>query len=170
MTNTPARPVITSDDEEGWTTVTTEPNEFDPGAEAAAIPFLPVQSGRLQRMEKRDRERAEAIEKDRELRRSTRPIDRLEVHMRDRIWREVAYDEPLDADEVVDDVLAWLRKEKVLAEVWEDGFGAGYDYVSACCGCSGRGPEPANPYEDNHPRVEVRAWGRNNTVRIYRGL
>lgn len=55
-----------------------------------------------------ERKRREAEEEARK-RRSTDPLDRLEVYMTDRIWREDVYDEPLDAQEALDDVLDWLR-------------------------------------------------------------
>ena len=35
-----------------------------------------------------------------------------------------------------------------LAEAWEEGLWEGYEWVSACCGCAGKGDEPPNPYAE----------------------
>ena len=54
------------------------------------------------------------------------------------------------------DVLAALRGEvphrpdldvqTALRTAWEGGYAAGEDHISACCGCSGMGEPPVNPY------------------------
>lgn len=44
---------------------------------------------------------------------STDPLDRLEVYMERRIWADMKYDEPLDAQEALDDALEWLKAHTV---------------------------------------------------------
>lgn len=176
----PGQPVLLANNEEGWATYTSE-HDFDPEVEAAAIPFTPVRPDQLRAMEERDREH----EEERRMAASPHPLDRLKIYMGRKIWTESDYEFEdlsglLAADQVVDDVIEWLREHEILPDTWDEGFAAGTAYLAECCGCSGRGPTPANPYEEaNEPpdmdtinvpaEITARTFA-SQTVRIYRGL
>lgn len=180
----PGQPVLLANLEEGWMTRTSE-HDFDPEVEAAAIPYSPVQPGQVQAMEERDRELEKAREREAALRASSHPLDRLKVYMDRKIWAENAYRfEDLGglvaAERVVDDVIEWLREHEILPDAWDAGFAAGTEYLAECCGCNGRGPTPANPYEEAAPPPDMHTIDvpaeitvstfASRTVRIHRGL
>jgi len=117
----------------------------------------------LREMFDEDERKKRAADAERErlerLRASGRLVDQLELYMHYLTYAKGRYDDYQIADDVIGDVLNALRGEVLhrpeldvqaaLREAWSDGYAEGAGYIGACCGCSGRGEPPANPYGED---------------------